>query len=93
MEGDGINLFTQINEDGPRFKNVFQLKVYNDNQPNLLIIYYSDGVKRLVWFDAEVPPRQWNTMCIVHSSSLNQLKILQNNNLVYSFKGKLIQFQ
>ena len=86
--GDGINIITQ-GISSWRQTNIFHLKVYDDKWPNLLTVNYADGRSLMMWFEAEVPPRQWNTMCIVHDRPNNKLKIFQNNDLVYSFGGTL----
>jgi hypothetical protein len=80
-QGDGINIITAktVNE-----KDYFRLKVYSGELPNLLRFHDSEGVQKVIWFEAYVPARQWNTMCVLRDAAKNKLRIYQNNGLVYS---------
>ena len=38
-----------------------------------------------VWFESELPLRQWNSMCIMRNMKKEKFQIYQNGNLVYSY--------
>ena len=39
----------------------------------------------MVWFDAQVPVRQWNSMCIIRDIKNEKFQIYQNDDLVFSY--------
>ena len=51
---------------------------------NKFAIQNSGGERQVIWFQAKVPARQWNTMCITRDIT-NHFEIYQNNENVYSY--------
>ena len=41
--------------------------------------------RQVVWFDAEVPVRQWNSICILRDIQKKKFQIYQNDELVFSY--------
>ena len=41
--------------------------------------------RQVVWFDAQVPVRQWNSMCIIRDIKNEKFQIYQNDDLVFSY--------
>ena len=51
---------------------------------NKFAIQNSAGERQVIWFQAQVPARQWNSMCITRDIT-NHFEIYQNNENVYSY--------
>ena len=61
------------------------LRLFNDDYANRFEIQNAEKVKQVIWFHAEVPVRQWNSMCLIRDVNLKKFQIYQNNDLVYSY--------
>ena len=48
-------------------------------------IFFFFKKRQVVWFDAQVPVRQWNSMCIERDISRKKFRIYQNGDLVFSY--------
>ena len=73
--------------------SAINLNLYEDNYHQFKIQKSIDEIQ-IIWFDAEVPIRQWNSICFVRNQAEKRFQIFQNNDLVYSYgqcttKGKL----
>ena len=73
--------------------SAINLNLYEDNYHQFKI-QKSNNEIQVIWFDAEVPIRQWNSICFVRDNANKKFQIFQNNDMVYSYgqcttKGKL----
>ena len=64
---------------------MFGLRLYNDDYANRFEIQNENRDRQVIWFHAEVPVRQWNSMCIIRNKMMKIFQIIQNNDLVYSY--------
>ena len=62
-------------------------KLVEDDFVNKIKIQNPAGEIQMIWFRAEVPARQWNSMCITRDITDNDkhFEIYQNNENVYSY--------
>ena len=80
--GSGIDIFRA---EDPNSKAHVHLRLFNDDYANRFEIQNAEKVKQVIWFHAEVPVRQWNSMCLIRDVKLKKFQIFQNNDLVYSY--------
>lgn len=76
----GINVWTAKNG-----QETIHLRLFNDKWANKFEIKSENGDRQVIWFDAEVPVRQWNSMCIVRDYKKGKFRVYQNNQLVFSY--------
>lgn len=62
-----------------------QLMLYNDKWANKFVMQTKNGTRQVIWFDAQVPVRQWNSLCLVRDLKLQKFKVYQNEDLVFSY--------
>ena len=66
-------------------KESLSLTLFEDDLVNKFKIQNSAGEIQVIWFQAEVPARQWNSMCITRDITDKHFEIYQNNENVYSY--------
>ena len=70
--------------ENPNTKEKFSLTLFEDGLVNKFAIRNSAGERQVIWFRAQVPARQWNSMCITRDIT-KHFEIYQNNENVYSY--------
>ena len=60
------------------------LRLFNDDFANKFEIQDAINKRQVIWFRAEVPVRQWNSMCLIRKFG-QKFQIYQNNENVYSY--------
>ena len=60
------------------------LRLFNDDFANKFEIQDDINKRQVIWFRAEVPVRQWNSMCLIRKFG-QKFQIYQNNENVYSY--------
>ena len=70
---------------GDTSEDGIHLRLYNDKLANKFEIRRGHVTRDVIWFHAEVPIQQWNSICIVRNFQQQRFRIYQNNKLVYDY--------
>ena len=79
--GDSYKIFRAKSSEN---EEIMKLEVSGKWDSEFQIIDDS-GNLQIIWFHADLPIQQWNSMCIMRNMEKEKFKIYQNDQLVYSY--------
>ena len=79
-----VKKFNFFRAKNPQNNASVLLRLFNDDFANKFEIQDAINNRQVIWFRAEVPVRQWNSMCLIRKFR-EKFQIYQNNENVYSY--------
>ena len=79
-----VKKFNSFRAKNPQNNASVLLRLFNDDFANKFEIQDAINNRQVIWFRAEVPVRQWNSMCLIRKFR-EKFQIYQNNENVYSY--------
>ena len=79
-----VKKFNSFRAKNPQNNASVLLRLFNDDFANKFEIQDAINNRQVIWFRAEVPVRQWNSMCLIRKFR-EKFQIFQNNENVYSY--------
>ncbi len=76
----GMNIFSAENNG-----ELIVLRLFNDKWANKFEMQTKSGQRQVIWFDAEVPVRQWNSICLSRDFARQKFRVHQNGVEAFSY--------